>query len=145
MIRLAACALLLSASVLAAAPVPKELLKEFKTEGLWEMVSIDAFGRALKHKEGLHWSFDDKGFMTSSAGPGTAAIKSSLQFTFHPEERTVEYRTVNGTRICPGLFKMEGDTLVICCNLKANGERPKIIGSSTENYVWTMKRVKGAK
>ncbi len=145
MIRLAACALLLSASALAAAPVPKELLKEFKTEGTWEMVSIDAYGRALKHKEGLHWSLDDKGFMSSSAGPGTPAIKSSLQFTFHPEGKTVEYRTVNGNRICLGLFKMEGDTLVICCNLKPNGERPKSIGSGAENYVWTMKRAKGAK
>ena len=145
MSRLAACALLLSASALGAAPVPKELLKDFKTEGMWEMVSIDAYGRLLKHKEGLHWSFDDKGFMTSSAGPGTPAIKSSLQFTFHPGERTVEYRTVTGTRICPGLFKLEGDTLVICCNLKANGERPKAIGTGAENYVWTMKRVKGAK
>ncbi len=134
--------LLLFAPALVAAPVPKELRKELKIEGIWEMVSINSYGREHKFKRGLHWSFDEKGNMTSGGDIGIAPIKSSLQFEFHRDDKTVEYRFGDGLRVCPGLFEMEGDTLIICCNLKAKGERPKAIGTGPENYVWTMRRAR---
>ena len=45
MMRSSAAAILLLGAPLLAAPVPKELKKEFKVEGTWEMVSIDSYGR----------------------------------------------------------------------------------------------------
>ena len=145
MIRALLTLFLAASPTLFAAPVPKELRKAFEIEGTWEMVAISPYGRDLKFKRGLHWSFDAQGHMTSSAGPGTPVSKSSLQFTFHREDKTAEYRSQAGERVCPGLFKMEGDTLIICCNLKANGERPKTIAVGPDHYVWTMKRAKEKK
>ena len=146
MIRLAITALsLLVAQQAFAAPVPKELKKEFKIEGTWEMVAIDSYGRKVTVGSGLHWTFDEKGNMRSHHGPiQDPDATSIIQFTFHPEDKTVEYRSTNGQRVCPGVYEFDGDTLRICCNLRQD-KRPMAIEVNAATYVWSLMRAKEGK
>ena len=126
MMRFVFVGLLVFTGALHAAPVPKELKKAFKPEGTWEMISIDSYGNKLNFGAGLHWTLDEKGNMIGHVGaaPPSPAPKSSLQFTFHAEDKTVEYRANNGQRVCLGVYEFDGDTLKICCNLRGDA-RPR--------------------
>lgn len=135
-----------AASVLIAAPVPKEVKKEDRFEGTWQIESVNAFGRVVQFNgaNNQHWTLDAEGNMKSHQGPAVPdGAKSFIQLAFDPKLKTVEYKYTNGNNInYPGVYELVGDSLKVCCNLRGTGTRPANTDPAMDSYIWTLKRVK---
>jgi uncharacterized protein (TIGR03067 family) len=144
--RLAALALLALPSLLLAAPVPKEVKKEEKTEGTWQMESLLAYGRPINFGAGnqQHWTIDAEGQVISHQGPVPPENgRKAFQLVFEPKAKAVDYKYTNGnTTSYPGVYDLTGDTLKICCHMKGQGVRPTTVDAGPDVYLWTFKRVK---
>lgn len=144
MMRIAALLLLAISSTLIAAPVPKEVKKEEKTEGTWQLESLSAFGRPAGLGGIQYWTLDAEGYVTThqTPAPPENAVKH-LQLAFEPKTKAVDYKYTNGNNTgYPGMYELDGDTLKICCNLKGTGVRPTTVDAGSDVYLWTFKRVK---
>ena len=144
---LVAIALLALPSALLAAPVPKEVKKEEKTEGTWQLESLNAFGRMAGIAGGQHWTLDAEGKVTSHLGPVPPAnAQKNIQLVFDPKMKTCDYKYLNGNNISyPGMYELSGDTLKVACNLRGTGTRPTGADPGPDSYIWTFKRVKEEK
>lgn len=145
MSRLLAIALVALSSSLLAAPVPREVKKEEKFEGTWQIESTVAFGRLVNvGAANQHWTLDAEGNMKSHNGPVVPEnARSYIQLVIDPKAKTLDYKYTQGNNpIYPGTYELTGDTLKVCCNLKGNGSRPTTAESGPDVYLWTLKRVK---
>lgn len=145
MSRMSALALLAFSSALAAAPVPREIKKEEKFEGTWQIESTVAFGRLVNvGAANQHWTLDAEGNMKSHNGPvAPDNARSYIQLVIDSKAKTLDYKyTQQGNPTYPGVYELTGDTLKVCCNLKGTGTRPTTAESGPDVYLWTLKRVK---
>ena len=139
---LAAVALLAFAPGLCAAPIPKEAKKEDKTEGTWQVASINAYGRQLVGANNQHWTLDAEGNMTSHIDPvAPEGAQKSIQLVFDKKAKSVDYKYGNGSGVYLGMYELSDDTLKLCCNIRG-GDRPTSVEAGANNYIWTLKRVK---
>jgi len=143
---LAVLGLAAAAALSAGAPVPKEVKKDDKFEGTWQIESINAFGRVAQFggANNQHWTLDAEGNMKTHQGPVVPdGAKSFIQLAFDPKLKTVEYKYTNGNNInYPGVYELAGDSLKVCCNLRGTGTRPANTDPAMDRYIWTLKRVK---
>jgi len=130
-------------SALLAAPVPKEVKKEERTEGTWQLEALMAFGRPVGIGAGQHWTLDAEGNVTSHQGPVPPANAAKhLRLGFEPKTKAVDYIYTNNAGInYPGMYELNADTLKVCCNLKGTGVRPTAVDAGPDVYLWTFKRV----
>jgi len=143
--RLSALALILIATTLVAAPVPKEVKNEQKFEGTWQLESVIAFGRPVNFGGGnQHWTLDAEGNLKSHNGPVPPEnAKAYIQLVIDPKMKTLDYKyTQQGNPSYPGMYEMTGDTLKISCNLKGTNVRPAGVEAGPDVYLWTLKRVR---
>lgn len=141
---LAAIALLVIPSTLLAAPVPKEVKNEARTEGTWQLESLMAFGRPEGIGGAQHWTLDAEGDVSAHQGPVPPAngIKD-FRLGFEPKTKAVDCIYASGPNApYPGMYELTGDTLKVCCNLKGTGVRPTSVDAGPDVYLWTFNRVK---
>ena len=131
---------------LLAAPVPKEVVKEEKTEGTWQLESLLAYGRPINFGAGnrQHWTIDAEGHVINHQGPVPPEnARKAIQLVFEPKARAVDYKYTNGQNTSyPGMYELTGDTLKISCNLKGTGVRPTTVDAGPDVYLWTFQRAK---
>ena len=146
MTRRTALAVLILGPALFAAPVPKEVKKEEKTEGTWQLETQLAYGRPINFgaNSRQHWTLDAEGHVINHQGPVPPEnARKAFQLVFETKSKAVDYKYTNGNNTrYPGMYELSGDTLKVCCNLKGTGVRPTTVDAGPDVYVWTFQRVK---
>ena len=138
--------LLALAAPVAAAPVPKELKKEFKIEGTWRMLSCDCFGNPAQLNADQHWTFDAGLSMTahlgSKAAPG-AVSASKLLIDADADPKRADFNSADDPTVRPGIYEFgpDGNTLKLCINMNT-ADRPTTVEPGKNVYLWTLQRAK---
>ncbi len=143
MMRLALAGLLLGASAVAAAPVPKELKSTVSTAGAWQLVSLDAqTGRWIPSNQ--YWIIDaDCGVIfCQTLAPPPAATPTEI-FKFDHKTGRVDHNLVGGKqRTLLGVFELKDDLLTICLDTAGTTRPASVKGPGS---IWHLQRVKGEK
>ena len=126
---------LLIAPLAFAAPVPKELKKDDigRMLGEWETVRADFNGRPY-NKDWLTFTRESVNWKTNRE-----AADSIWALKLDPTKSPKEFEMVlNGNIKYYGLYKFEGDTLILACKHNA---RPDGFTSDNGTYLHELKRV----
>ena len=144
MMRLVTLALLLAASVASAAPVPKEIRKAGKLDGLWEITSMEVFGKPGAILPQQHcWKIENGTITVVQAVPNAANFRRApiaIKVDGSATPKSLDYNT-GGATPRPAIYEVDGDTLKILMNLRGN-ERPKEMKSDDSTVLYVFKRVK---
>lgn len=143
MTRLAVFALLVSVTALLAAPVPKEIRKAGKLDGLWEIASIEVFGKPGGIPPRQRWKIENGTITVEQIVPNAAvrprpAIAIKVDDAVTP--KSLDYNT-GGATPRPAIYEVDGDSLKIMMNLRG-AERPKGMKSDDSTVLYVFKRVK---
>jgi len=140
--RFATFVLLALGSGSSAAPVPKELAKGQKLNGLWEVASMEIFGKPGAIVQKQSWRIDD-GKITVELRVPNAAVRVRPPIAFAVDDsaapKSLDYNTGGAMR--PAIYEVDGDTLKILMNLQGR-ERPKTMRSDETTVLYVFKRVK---
>ena len=143
MMRSAPLALLLAASVASAAPVPKEIRKAGKLDGLWEIASIEVFGKPGGIPPRQRWKIEN-GTITVEQIVVNAAVRTRPAIAIKVDDavtpKSLDYNT-GGATPRPAIYEVDGDSLKIMMSLRGN-ERPKDMKSDDSTVLYVFKRVK---
>ena len=143
MMRSAPLALLLAASVASAAPVPKEIRKAGQLDGLWEIASIEVFGKPGGIPPRQRWKIEN-GTITVEQIVVNAAVRPRPGIAIKVDDavtpKSLDYNT-GGATPRPAIYEVDGDSLKIMMNLRG-AERPKDMKSDDSTVLYVFKRVK---
>ena len=140
--RFAAFVLLALGSASSAAPVPKELAKAPTLDGLWEITSMEIFGKPGAIAQKQCWRIGDGKITVEQRVPNAAVrvrppIAIAVDDSIAP--KSLDYNT--GGAVRPAIYEVDGDTLKILMNLQGR-ERPKALQSDDTTVLYVFKRVK---
>jgi RNA polymerase sigma factor (sigma-70 family) len=113
-----------------------------KLVGAWILDSQEVAGQLAPAEaiQGMRLTIDDKGGWTLSFGPGKATNQALVFIDPAKKPKTIEVRGSNGRVWNSGLYKFEGDTLVICRPSYPGASAPTEFKSSDEHVLWVWKR-----
>ena len=130
---------LLALALAVAAPLPKEKPKAEpgKLEGDWVMESYVQGGMAEAKRAGMHMSFADGKVIVKEEG-------GDIGYTARPKANPPEIDLMTGLNVIPGIYKVEGDTLLVCFPKGTDAARPtQFAAPAGSNLVlMTLKRDK---
>jgi uncharacterized protein (TIGR03067 family) len=136
----------LTASVVAAAPVPKDFKKAPVLDGRWQVTAYESNGRPLNSPSVLKqtWAFAGEDLTitrTTSVNATPTKIKVRTDAKTRPMEFDYIFST-GTTRL--GVFERTGDTLTISLAISTTtGTRPTNLDGGTGTLKYTLTRVKG--
>jgi uncharacterized protein (TIGR03067 family) len=139
-------ALMIGAALAIGAPIPKDPPKKDPPSiiGEWLAESAIQGGKPDPPPAGATVTFTKEGKFVVKEGKDT---RHEVDFTHDPKKDPGEIdisedAAGKGTRTMKGIYKIEGDTLLIC--LTRDGERPKTFESpaGSPNVLVTLKRPK---
>ncbi len=135
-----AFALLLVASSVCAAPVPKEVRKAETLQGTWNVVALNS---DVEYGNGqLHWTIDSEGNLYKHSGVDFVKPPTDeIHIAFNPKTKGVDYTQPNGMRNYFGIYRLTGDTLTLCFRLTGDA-RPTAVAAGPDLNLWIMKRVR---
>ena len=138
-------AMLLTATTLPAAPVPKELRTNASTVGTWQLVTVDANNPGNRVPANQYWIIDADCAVIFSPSPNvTAGTMPTEILKFDPKTGEVDHSLVGGIqRTIYGVYELKGDLLTICLDTAGNS-RPKTVADSGKS-TWHLQRVKESK
>ena len=141
MSRLLAIALLCFTAPLYAAPVPKEVKKEQKLEGTWQVTGLVTNGQDSAQGTS-YWTIDAEGGLFLHSEPTAPSGQTArIRMKYDPSTKAVEYTDVNPpNRNYPGLYEISDDVLKISFTL-TDQTRPKAVVGGQDLNLWTFKRV----
>ena len=126
-----------------AAPVPKELAKAPKLEGLWEVTSLELLGKPGPILQNQYWRIGD-GQITVEQRVPNAAVRVRPPIAIAVDNaaapKTLDYNA-GGVAMRPAIYEIEGDTLKILMQLQGR-ERPRAMKSDETTILYVFKRVK---
>jgi uncharacterized protein (TIGR03067 family) len=110
---------LLALALAVAAPLPKEKPKAEpgKLEGEWVVESYVQGGQVEAKRAGMHMSFADGKVIVKEEG-------GDIGYTTRPKANPPEIDLLAGTETIRGIYKVEGDTLLVCFPKSNKAERP---------------------
>lgn len=140
----------LFASVLLAAPVPKDKEKVKDEEaivGSWSIDNFDAAGEKPPPPDqvaAIRFVFADKGVFTMTGGP---AERGEGTYKLDPAAKTKTIDITFDGRKMLGLYELDGDTLKLCIPNSPDSPRPEEFKADGKARVAiiTFKRVKDEK
>ena len=143
MIRLATVALLLATTAGLAAPVPKEVRKCDSLNGVWEVTSIEIFGRpgAIPMKQ--RWKIENNAITVEQSVPNAAARflpPIAIKVNGAAKPPSLDYNT-GAAMPRAAIYEVDGDTLKIMMNMRG-AERPKDMKPDDSSVLYVFKRVK---
>ncbi len=151
--RLFALLAILSVSPLLAAPVPKEVKKTAKMDGIWEVTERHLSGIRDDSMSPIRWTIDGESLGIEHQGKdGFRRIAGSTYRLVKPEgglANTIDYKHTPDDKDIPlsifrSLFELNGDTLKICLP-NAVQNRPTECKPSSITVFYVFKRVKEEK
>ena len=142
--RLALLSLMLAASALSAAPVPKELKTQATTVGTWRLGALDPKDRTVRPAGEQYWIIDaDGGVIFTGAPARPTGAKPTEIFKFDPKTGEVDHNLVGGNqKTLLGRYELRDDLLTI--SLSSSGQA-RSESASEGNYVGHLQRVKETK
>ena len=146
--RLAALALLLSATALPAAPVPKELRAMPTHVGKWQNVYYDSKNPGVIRSRGQFWYFDkDGGFTYQDQTAIGAPPKPSERMVFDPRTGHMQHSMIApDEKIRLGFYKIDGERLTLNLNVAPGSPQPKgLEPESTNSSIWHLQRIEEKK
>ena len=147
MIRLAAFALLLTATALPAAPVPKEVRAHSSHVGKWQNVYVDAKDPSKITSRGQYWYFEeDGGFTYQDANALGPPPKPSERMVFDPRSGQMQFSQIAPDEMIRlGVYKIDGDRLTLNLNTGPGSARPKGLEPESNSNLWHLQRVEEKK
>jgi len=132
--------LLMFASSVSAAPVPKEVRNAEKFEGTWRVVGLN---NDMEYGNGeAHWTIDADGNLHLHNGVALdRASVSTIRIAFDPKVKSVDYTQTHDGRNYPGIYQLTGDTLKMCYRLTGD-VRPTTVAAGPDLNLWILKRVR---
>jgi uncharacterized protein (TIGR03067 family) len=131
---------LLTLALAVAAPLPKDKPKAEpgKLEGHWVVESYLAGGKVEAERAGMHLSFDGKSVVVAEEKGADVA------YAARPKTDPPEIDLTAANNLIPGIYKIEGDTLLLCFPKAGGTDRPKKFASpaGTTIVLMTLKRDK---
>ena len=135
-----AFALLMFASSVSAAPVPKEVRRAEVFEGTWKVVALnndEEYGNGQSH-----WTIDANGALQLHDGTTfSQEAPSNIRIAFDPKTKSVDYTQTSDGRNYPGIYQLSGDTLKMCYRLTGD-LRPTTVVAGPDLNLWILKRVR---
>lgn len=135
-------ALIASASLAAAAPIPKESKKTKTLDGVWELKSMEVFGKPGGTPSAQRWKFADGNIVIENTF--NAGIQARPPIGFVTDDtaapKSLDYNTAAPTPR-PAVYEVKDDTLKLVMNFRGN-ERPKSLASDDSTAVYVFQRVK---
>jgi len=147
-------AAIVAATVLVAAPVPKEKVAKKDDDGIVGTWKIEKFETADPKDtppqqliDGIRFEFKAEGkmSMTVTGGPGGRA--ETREGTFKLDDaakpKTIDMTIASEKEVMKGLYELDGDTFKLCIPNSPSGARPEKLEPAKEGRipVVTMKRV----
>jgi hypothetical protein len=147
MIRSASLALLLVASALPAAPVPKGVRAQATHVGKWQNVYVDTKDPATITSRGQFWYLGEDGSFTyqdaSAVGPPP---KVPERMVFDPKSGQMQHsRIAPDEMIRLGKYKIDGDRLTINLNAAPGKQRPIGLEQEPNSNIWHLQRIEEKK
>ncbi len=142
MIRFTLASILLTASSALAAPVPKEVLKSDKLEGLWEITLMELLGQPRVGPK-QRWRFGGDSIVVEQIVPNAAArIRPAIVIKVDPaaSPKALDYN-LKGPLPRLAIYEVDGDTLKILMATQRT-ERPKEMKPDDSTVLYVFKRVK---
>ena len=131
---------LVALALAVAAPLPKDKPKSAPgpIEGRWVVESYVAGGQAEAMRAGMHLTFDGKSVVVAEEKGADVA------YTARPKADPPEIDLTAGKDLIPGIYKVEGDTLLLCFPKAGGMGRPARFESpaGTTVVLMTLKRDK---
>jgi uncharacterized protein (TIGR03067 family) len=138
-------------AIAVAAPVPKGL-KAKTLDGTWEVVEQHSRGNKLKPSYTIRWTIDgDKLTIEriARAGMNVAQPVNPPNYSLvkpdagKPDEvnYTITYGDGGRVRSYPGRLELDGDTLRLCYEPRADGDRPAECKPTDTNIYYEFRRV----
>ena len=141
--KILAFALLLAAAPFAiAAPVPKELKKEEKLDGVWELISLESFGQTRVPPK-QRWKFEGEKIVVEQGIPnGAARVRPpvTIKVDAGALPKSLDYNAGGERNMRPAIYEVDGDTLRILLNARST-DRPKLMKSDEAFVMYVFKRV----
>ena len=147
MTRLAVFAMLLSATALPAAPVPKELRAMPSHVGKWQNVYVDAKNPTVINSRGQFWYFDEAGgFTYQNANETGPPPKPSERMVFDPRTGHMQHSIIApDEKIRLGVYRIDGDRLTLNLNGEPGSPRPKGLEPESNSSIWHLQRIEEKK
>ena len=137
--------LLLFASAVSAAPVPKEVRAAPSHVGTWEHVALDPRDPAKRTPNGRSWVVDADCGVAIRNHPDDRP-KPTERFAFDPKTGEVNHTIIGGAqRMFFGIYKIEGDLLTIQLSTGSPSIRPKGFAREPNCHLFTLRRVEDSK
>src|SRR5262245_20484218 len=121
---------LLFAALALGAPAPKDKDTAAQLYGMWEMeeTAEEARLREIEKRDGPYrWRFNRDGTWQVFRGDKEVAERRSFEFNPKGEPPTIDFNTPptpKNSSLILGIYKIEGDSLTICCSY-ADRPRPR--------------------
>jgi len=113
-----------------------------KIQGVWKLESRELDGQLAPAEEikDMTLAIDAAGGWQLSFGPGRPTNKALVFIDPSKKPKVMEVRGPKGQVYWSGLYKVDGDMLMICRPVQLGGAPPKELKSSPEHLLWVWKR-----
>jgi len=128
MMRTVALGLVFGAGLSLSAPAPKEVPKKMSTIlGQWQLVRTDGEDASFMRRYSCVEIFAPEGTHITEhrVGNEVSVERSKYVVEINGKKDHIDFPTENPKEIMKGIFKIEGNTLFICFQVKKGGARPK--------------------
>lgn len=113
-----------------------------KIQGVWMLESRELNGQLADARVigDMRLEIDAKGVWLLSFGPGKPTNRALVFIDASKNPKVMEVRGPKGKVHWSGIYKVDGDTLMICRPARLGGDRPKAFKSSADDMLWVWKR-----
>ena len=127
------------------APVPKEVKRAEKLDGLWAITAMETFGRPQPVVK-QHWRIEGDKLTVERLIVGDATPRPRPSIAIKVDASTIpkslDYNTGRAAAARLAIYEVDGDTLRILMAASRVGERPKEMKADDRTMLYTFKRVK---